>query len=97
MLSMCLIASYIVIDPGSIEELEKGRIFACIDVTNPEPPEPDNKLRDLDNVMLTPHIAGTVTNGLKRVALHVCEELKRLMSGEKMRTEVNLDDLSKLA
>ncbi len=80
-----------------IEELERGRIFACIDVTNPEPPTPDNKLRDLDNVVLTPHIAGTVTNGLKRIALHVCEELERLMNGEKMRTEVNFDDLSKMA
>ncbi len=80
-----------------IEELEKGRIFACIDVTNPEPPAKDNKLRDLDNVVLTPHIAGTVTNGLKRIALHVCEELERLLNGEKMRTEVNLDDLSKMA
>jgi len=80
-----------------IEELEKGRIFACIDVTNPEPPAPDNKLRFMDNVVLTPHIAGTVTNGLKRIALHVCEELERLLNGKKMRTEVNLDDLSKMA
>lgn len=80
-----------------IEELEKGRIFACIDVTNPEPPSADNKLRDLDNVVLTPHIAGTVTNGMKRIALHVCEELERLMNGEKMRTEVNLDELAKMA
>ena len=80
-----------------IEELEKGRIFACIDVTNPEPPELDNKLRTLSNVVLTPHIAGTVTNGLKRIALHVCEELERLMNGEKMHTEVDLEALSKLA
>ena len=80
-----------------IAELEKGRIFACIDVTNPEPPLEDNRLRTLDNVVLTPHIAGTVTNGLKRIALHVCEELERFVNGEKMRTEINLDDLSKMA
>ena len=80
-----------------IEELKKGRIFACIDVTNPEPPEKTNELRKLDNVILTPHIAGTATNGLKRIALHVCEETERLLNGEKMRTEVNLDNLSKLA
>ena len=78
-------------------ELEKGRIFACLDVTNPEPPTKDNRLRDLDNVVLTPHIAGTVTNGMKRIALHVCEELERLLNGEQMRTEVNLDNISKLA
>jgi len=78
-------------------ELKKGRIFACIDVTNPEPPAKDNELRDLDNVILTPHIAGTVSNGMKRIALHVCEELERLEKGEHMRTEVNLDSIAKLA
>ena len=87
-----------VIDEGDlIAELKKGRIFACIDVTNPEPPLKENELRNLDNVILTPHIAGTVSNGMKRIALHVCQELERLDNGEKMRTEVNLDELSKLA
>jgi len=80
-----------------IAELKKGRIFACIDVTQTEPPAKDNELRTLPNVVLTPHIAGTATNGLKRVALHVCEEIGRLLNGEKMRTEVNLDDLARLA
>lgn len=80
-----------------IAELKKGRIFACIDVTRTEPPAKDNELRTLPNVVLTPHIAGTATNGLKRVALHVCEEVERLLAGEKMRTEVNLDNLARLA
>ena len=87
-----------VINEGDlIEELKKGRLFACIDVTNPEPPVEENELRKLDNVVLTPHIAGTVSNGLKRIALHTCEEIERLVGGEKMRTEVDLDSLSKLA
>lgn len=34
---------------------------------------------------------------MMRIALHVCEELERLMNGEKMRTEVNLDELAKMA
>lgn len=80
-----------------IEELKKGRFFACLDVTATEPPSKDNPLRNMDNVVLTPHIAGTATNGLRRVALHVCEEIARLLNGEKMRTEVNLENLSKLA
>ena len=80
-----------------IDELKKGRLFACIDVTNPEPPVEDNELRKLENVILTPHIAGTTSNGLKRIALHACEEIERLVGGEKMRTEVDLDSLSKLA
>ena len=80
-----------------VKELSTGRFKACIDVTYPEPPVKDNPLRNMDNVILTPHIAGTATNGLKRVALHVCDEIERLTKGEKMRTEVNLDNLSKLA
>lgn len=80
-----------------IAELEKGRIFACLDVTAPEPPSVENKLRFLDNVILTPHIAGTSTNGLRRIALHVCEELERLAKGEKMKAEINTDDLGKMA
>ena len=80
-----------------INELKTGRFFACIDVTNPEPPVKENELRYLNNVVLTPHIAGTSTNGLRRIALHVCEEIERLVNGETMRTEVNLDNLSKLA
>lgn len=80
-----------------IAELKTGRFFACIDVTNPEPPLKDNELRKLNNVVLTPHIAGTSTNGLKRVALHVTEEVERLVRNERMKAEINLEDLAKLA
>ena len=87
----------IVNEKDLIAELKTGRIFACIDVTNPEPPAKDNELRQLDNVVLTPHIAGTATNGLKRVALHVCEEAERLINGQKMRAEIDLSSLNRVA
>lgn len=80
-----------------IEELKKKRIFACIDVTKPEPPQADNELRTLENVVLTPHIAGTAANGMRRIALHVCEEIERFQRGEKMRTEIDYSQLSKMA
>ena len=41
-----------------VRELEKGRLFAFLDVTSPEPPPVDSPLRRLPNVALTPHIAG---------------------------------------
>lgn len=84
-------------EPAMIEELKTGRFFACIDVTSPEPPAKDNALRTLPNVVLTPHIAGAVTNGLKRIAKHVCEELDRFETDGSLRTEVDLSKLSMLA
>lgn len=45
-------------EPALIQELQTGRFMACIDVTDPEPPAPDHPFRTLDNVILTPHIAG---------------------------------------
>ncbi len=84
-------------EPALIEELKKGRFFACLDVTEPEPPTVDNELRYLDNVVLTPHIAGAATNGQRRIGKHVAEELARFMAGERMRTEIDLSQLSKMA
>lgn len=85
-------------EPYLIERLkEKNGMFACIDITEVEPPAEDNELRFLENVNLTPHIAGTVSNGLPRIALHICEETERFVAGERMRTEINRESLSKMA
>lgn len=85
-------------EPALIECLkEKKGVFACIDVTETEPAPADNELRFLDNVNLTPHIAGTASNGKRRIALHICEEMDRFMAGERMRTEIDRESLSKMA
>ncbi len=39
-------------------ELEKDRFRAILDVFEPEPPPRNDILRELDNVVMTPHIAG---------------------------------------
>lgn len=85
-------------EPYLIERLkEKKGMFACLDITEVEPPATDNELRFLDNVNLTPHLAGTASNGQRRIALHVCEEMDRFMAGERMRTEIDREMLSKMA
>ncbi len=87
----------IIDEAALIAELKKNRFFACIDVTDPEPPAEDNELRKLSNVALTPHIAGAIANGQKRIAKHICEELTRCENGERMRTELDPEKLSTMA
>ncbi len=64
-----------------IKELSKGRFFAFLDVTDPEPPALDSPLRSLDNVVITPHIAGCIENCNQMGELAV-EELRRYFAGE---------------
>ncbi len=56
-------------------ELRTGRIYAFIDVTDPEPPAADHPFRSLPNVMLLPHVTGPVTNGRLRQGRMVTDQL----------------------
>ena len=42
-----------------IERLEMGDTTACLDVFDPEPVPVGSRIRQLPNVFLSPHIAGT--------------------------------------
>lgn len=71
--------------------------YACLDVYDPEPPKADNPLRTLKNCIMTPHLAGQANNGLKKIGQHVCEEIERLLAGQKPICEVTKDMLAKMA
>jgi D-3-phosphoglycerate dehydrogenase / 2-oxoglutarate reductase len=47
-----------------------------------EPPPPDAPLLQLDNVTLTPHIAGASTTTVKIAARMAAEEVRRYLAGE---------------
>ena len=76
-----------------IAELQTGRIFACIDVTDPEPCALDSPLRSLPNVILTPHIAGARTY---RVGEMAAEELRRYFDGEEQLFQVKKEMLFRM-
>lgn len=87
----------IVDEEALVEELRKGRLFACLDVTDPEPPAPDHPFRSLPNCVITPHIAGAVHNGIKRLGQFAVEELKRFAAGAPLLGEVKPEQLEILA
>ena len=65
-----------------VQELKTGRIFACLDVTDPEPPAPDSPLYELPNVLLTPHLSGSAGHECLRMGAYVVEEVRRYCAGE---------------
>ncbi len=58
------------------EALKSGQIFtAAIDVTEVEPISPDDALLDLDNIIITPHIASASFATREKMALMAAENL----------------------
>jgi phosphoglycerate dehydrogenase-like enzyme len=73
----------VICEAEMIQVLEsRPDLTAVIDVTHPEPPPPDSPLYTLPNVILTPHIAGSVDAECRRQGQYMIAELKRYLSGE---------------
>ncbi|GGW99316.1 hydroxyacid dehydrogenase [Streptomyces noursei] len=64
-----------------VAELRGGRISAVLDVTEPETPLAGSPLYDLPNVLLTPHVAGSMGTELRRMADHALDEVERYARG----------------
>ena len=72
-------------------------LTAVLDVTYPEPPEKDSPLYDMDNIVLTPHIAGSMGNERQRMGEYMLEELKRYLAGKPLKWEVSLEQFMIMA
>jgi phosphoglycerate dehydrogenase-like enzyme len=79
-----------------VGELTKVRFFAFLDVTDPEPPAADSPLRQLDNVVVTPHLAGCIED-CGRMGEMAVEELRRHFAGEPPLYEVTAAMLARIA
>jgi len=75
-----------------VEELASGRLSAVLDVTTPEVLPADSPLYELPNVLLTPHIAGSMGGELHRMAAAAAEELARYVSGQPFAHPVDPQD-----
>jgi phosphoglycerate dehydrogenase-like enzyme len=64
-----------------LPELVSGRLDAVLDVTDPELPPVDSPLYDLPNVLLTPHIAGSLGGELYRMTDRALDEVERFARG----------------
>lgn len=63
------------------DEVRAGRIRAVLDVTEPEALPSDHPLWECENVLLTPHLAGSQGNELDRLADLAVSEVRRWTAG----------------
>lgn len=76
---------------------QRPDLWAVLDVTWPEPPEPGSPLYSLPNVFLTPHIAGSVNNECHRMGQLIVSELRRYVRGRPLRWAVTKEQVAKMA
>lgn len=72
-----------------VAALESGQVAAAgLDVTDPEPLPADHRLWRMDNVLITPHVAGRGGNRVRHTIL-LKENLKRFMAGDALLNVVD--------
>lgn len=75
--------------------LREGQIAgAALDVMEQEPPQKDNPLLALDNVILTPHAAWYSEKSQQRLQAAAAREVARVLSGREPENCVNQDYLA---
>ncbi|MBQ7178159.1 MAG: hydroxyacid dehydrogenase [Victivallales bacterium] len=76
---------------------ERPDLTAVLDVTWPEPPAKDSPLLTLENVVLTPHIAGSLANECHRMAQYAIDECRRFLNGEKLQYQITEEMAARMA
>ncbi|MDR2135275.1 MAG: hydroxyacid dehydrogenase [Treponema sp.] len=76
---------------------EKPGRTALLDVSWPEPVPQGHPFYALDNVILSPHIAGSGGRELVRMGMYMAEEFRRYIGGDPLRYEVTAEKLATMA
>ena len=87
------------IDEEALVAVLKDRtdLTAVLDVTNPEPPEKGSVMYYLDNIVLTPHIAGSAGAERKRLGDAMAGEIAQYLEKDQLSFEVTEDMFNKMA
>ncbi len=73
----------VVDEKALVAALKSGHLLAAgLDAFDPEPLPPSSELTKLDNVILTPHTAGSVLDNVAPVAEHAFTNMLRMIRGE---------------
>ena len=88
-----------IVDEAALERaLESGKVASAgLDVFSSEPIPDDFSLLKFDNVVMTPHLGASTTEGQDRAGLIVCEQVVAGLTGGVVSYAVNIPSVSKEA
>jgi phosphoglycerate dehydrogenase-like enzyme len=89
----------VILDQPSVIAALRARpdLTAILDVTNPEPPQADDPLFTLPNVVVTPHIAGSHGRECERMGSYMLEEFRRYQNGQPLRWRITREMVARMA
>ena len=74
--------------------LEAGTVLgAGLDTFESEPPDPESPLFEFENVVATPHVAGSTVEAMERMSRGAAENVRTVYEGRLPGTTVNADGL----
>jgi len=76
---------------------QRPDLFALLDVTDPEPPPPDSPLYEQPNVVLTPHLAGSMGRECLLLGRQMVAEARRWLAGHSLQHAISPEQLPTLA
>jgi phosphoglycerate dehydrogenase-like enzyme len=76
---------------------ERADLTAVLDVTGPEAQAPDSPLWEMENIIMTPHIAGSQGRECRRMGRYMVEELGRYVRGEPLQWAVTREMAVRMA
>jgi phosphoglycerate dehydrogenase-like enzyme len=76
----------VLLDEAALLDALRARSFggAALDVTTEEPLPPESPLWEMENVLITPHIAGLTEKMWERHYEHYTKNLRRFLSGDRL-------------
>jgi phosphoglycerate dehydrogenase-like enzyme len=78
-------------------ELAQGRFWAALDVFDTEPLPLDHPFRGMDNVLLSPHVAGLTLDSQGSLMAEMIDEAERFFVGQPLQHQVTRDMLATMA
>ncbi len=80
-----------------LPHVESGRLDAYLEVTDPEPLPEGHPLFSLPNVVLTPHVAGSLGREVHRLGAAAVDEIERYVAGKPLAFGIDKAQLHRMA